>query len=99
MRSVLTNAIFQDEMYHLYRQKDVAYRELVDKARAAMTEHVVHMETSDGQDPILGEKLVALAKALEGVSGKKQYGYLPKHVKAQVDSIVDALSERSDVAS
>lgn len=24
MRSVLTNAIFQDEMYHLYRQKDVA---------------------------------------------------------------------------
>lgn len=99
MRSVLTNAIFQDEMYHLYRQKDLAYRELVDKARAAMTEHVVHMETSDGQDPILGEKLVALAKALEGVSGKKQYGYLPKHVKTQVDSIVDALAERSDVAS
>lgn len=34
-----------------------------------------------------------LSERLKTVKGKKQYGYLPKSVKAMVDEIVDELSE------
>lgn len=99
MRSALTNAIFQDEMYHLYARKDLAYRELVGQARAAMAEHVSHLETSTAQQPIIAEKIVALAQALDGVTGKKQYGYLSKDTKALVDTIVDELATHPDVVA
>ena len=43
--------------------------------------------------------MVELSQALGGVSGIKQYGYLPKKVKALVDSITDALASQPDVAA
>ena len=46
MRSVLTNSIFQDELYSLYQQKDVSYKELTVQARASLRELVEQMENS-----------------------------------------------------
>ena len=51
------------------------------------------------EDTAIAEKMVELAQALGGVSGKKQYGYLPKKVKALVDAITDALASQPDVAA
>ena len=97
MRSVLTNTIFQDEMHELYEKKDLAYRQLVTKARTAMAEYIERMEKVDTADPALAGKLAELAHALGSVTGKKQYGYLPKQVKAMVDSVVDELAKQPDV--
>lgn len=97
MRSVLTNTIFQDEMHELYEKKDLAYRELVSEARTAMAEYIGRMENADTADPVLAGKLEKLAHALGSVTGKKQYGYLPKQVKAMVDSVVDELAKQPDV--
>lgn len=97
MRSVLTNTIFQDEMHELYEKKDLAYRQLVTKARTAMAEYIDRMENADTADPVLTHKLEELAHALGSVTGKKQYGYLPKQVKAMVDSVVDELAKQPDV--
>ena len=97
MRSVLTNTIFQDEMHELYAKKDLAYRELVTRVRTAMAEYIGRMEKADTVDPVLAGKLEKLAHALGFVAGKKQYGYLPKQVKAMVDSVVDELAKQPDV--
>ena len=97
MRSVLTNTIFQDEMHELYEKKDLAYRQLTTKARTAMAEYIERMEKVDTADPALAGKLAELAHALGSVTGKKQYGYLPKQVKAMVDSVVDELAKQPDV--
>lgn len=98
MRSALTNTIFQDEMHELYEKKDLAYRELVSQARAAMAEYIDRMESADAADPVLAHKLVELAHALDSVTGKKQYGYLPKNIKELVDGVVDELAKQPDVA-
>ena len=98
MRSALTNTIFQDEMHELYEKKELAYRELVSQARAAMAEYIGRMETENVADPVLADKLVELAHALDSVTGKKQYGYLPKNIKQMVDGVVDELAKQPDVA-
>lgn len=99
MRSTLTNTIFQEEMHNLYEKKDLAYRELVRQARSAMEALVTRMESAPLEDTAIAEKMVELAQALGGVSGKKQYGYLPQKVKALVDAITDALASQPDVAA
>ena len=98
MRSVMTNSIFQDDLYSLYQQKDVSYKELTAQARASMRELVVQMESSLCDNPVIEMQMVQLAHDLKNVSGKKVYGYLKKPLKEQVDAIVDELAKIPAVA-
>lgn len=98
MRSVLTNDIFREELHELYVQKDLSYRAVVETARAEMAGLIHAMESSTVHDPIIEEKLWELARGLESVSGKKQYGYLRKPLKALVDEIVAELEKVPEVA-
>lgn len=98
MHSKLTNTIFTDEMTNLYQRKDLAYKDLVSTARSEMEELVGRMESSAYHSDTVGNLMLWLARELESVSGKKQYGYLPKPVKELVDSIVDELARQPDVA-
>ena len=50
IRSKLTNDIFQDEMYTLYREKDISYKDLVAAARRSMRELIEKMQTGSS-DP------------------------------------------------
>ena len=45
IRSKLTNDIFQDEMYTLYQEKDVSYKELVAMSRRTMKELLEKMRS------------------------------------------------------
>ena len=98
MRSVLTNDIFSEELHELYVQKDLSYRAVTEAARAEMAGLIHAMESSTAHDPIIEEKLRELARGLESVSGKKQYGYLRKPLKALVDEIVAELEKVPEVA-
>ena len=98
MRSKLTNAIFREELHSLYREKDMSYKHVTMKSQKIMRHLIEQMEQTLCDQPVIGEKLAKLAEALESVSGKKQYGYLKKPVKAQVDSIVDELERLPEVA-
>lgn len=98
MRSTMTNAIFQDELYTLYQQKDVSYKEVTAAARQKMAALVERMNSGIYDSPSIAEKMIALSKSLESVSGRKVYGYLPKPIKAQVDTIVDELAQLPEVA-
>ena len=98
IRSKLTNDIFQDEMYTLYQEKDVSYKELVAAARRTMKELLEKMCSGSCESPVIENKLLELSQSLETVKGKKVYGYLKKPVKAQVDAIVDELAKLPEVA-
>ena len=93
IRSKLTNDIFQDELYALYQEKDISYKELVSIARQSMRDLITKMQETVCDCPVIGEKMLALSQSLETAKGKKVYGYLKKSTKAQVDDIVDELSK------
>ncbi|MBD5117659.1 MAG: sel1 repeat family protein [Clostridiales bacterium] len=98
MRSILTNSIFRDELYSLYQQKDISYKELTTQARASMRELVRQMENTICDSPAIEMQLLQLSRELKNVSGKKVHGYLEKPLKEQVDAIVDELSKVPAVA-
>ena len=99
MQSVLTNTIYADELKEIYIQKDVAYKDVTEAARAVMRELVDRMESVSDPPAAIQQKLLELALELRTVSGKKQYAYLKKPLKEQVDSIVDELEKLPEVAA
>jgi hypothetical protein len=98
MRSKLTNDIFQDELLHLYKQKDLSYQEVRDTAQEAMRNLIREMKSGICDCPVIEDKLFTLAEMLQDAKGKKMYGYLKKPAKAQVDAIVDELARLPAVA-
>ena len=99
MQSFLTNTIYADELKEIYIQKDVAYKEVTEAARAVMHELVDRMESVSEPSASVQQKLLELALELRTVSGKKQYGYLKKPIKDMVDSFVDELEKLPEVAA
>ena len=99
MQSVLTNTIYADELKEIYIQKDVAYKEVTDAARAVMHDLANRMEFISEPPVSIQQKLLELAMELRTVSGKKQYAYLKKPLKEMVDSIVDELEKLPEVAA
>ena len=99
MQSVLTNTIYADELKEIYIQKDVAYKEATEAARAVMHDLVDRMESVSEPPASIQQKLLELALELRTVGGKKQYAYLKKPLKEMVDSIVDELEKLPEVAA
>ena len=98
MRSKLTNTIFRDEMNQIYERKDVAYKELIETAQDTMRELIRRMNHQLCDNPVIEDTMRQLVQALENTTGKKQYGYLKKPLKALVDGIVDELARQPEVA-
>jgi TPR repeat protein len=98
MRSKLTNDIFKQEMLHLYEQKSASRDELAREARQALLELAERMRQGICDHPEAEQLISELAQKLGTVGGKKQYGYLPKPMKALVDSIVDQMERLPVVA-
>ena len=99
LQSILTNMIYADELKVVYVQKDIAYKDVTEAARAAMRRIVDQLETVENPPESIQQKLLELALELRTVSGKKQYGYLKKPLKDKVDSIVDELEKLHEVAA
>ena len=98
IRSKLTNDIFQDELYSLYLEKDISYKDLIAMTRQTMRELTKKMQTEFCDSSEIGAKMLTLSQSLETAKGKKIYGYLKKSTKAQVDNIVDELAKIPEVA-
>ena len=99
MQPALTNTIYADELKEIYIQKDIAYKDVTEAARAVMHDLVDRMESVSEPPASIQEKLLELALELRTVSGKKQYGYLKKPLKDKVDEIVDELEKLAEVAA
>ena len=99
LQSVLTNMIYADELKEVYVQKDIAYKDVTEAARAAMRRIIDQLESVENPPESIQKKLLELALELRTVSGKKQYGYLKKPLKDKVDSIVDELEKLPEGAA
>lgn len=93
IKSVLTNEIFQQELLHLYETKSTARDELVQQTRQVMLELAQRMRHGLCICPAAERGLWELSQKMNGVQGKKVYGYLPKPMKQLVDKVVDAMEK------
>ena len=93
IKSTLTNQIFQQELLHLYEEKSVSRDELVRQTRQAMLELAQRMRDGLCICPDAEKGLWDLSQKMNGVQGKKVYGYLPKPMKQLVDEVVDAMEK------
>ncbi len=98
IKSQLTNDIFKQELLHVYEQKSESRDELVREARDALLELTRQMQTGICNHPEVEGLMQQLSQALDSVTGKKSYSYLPKPIKKIVDEIVDQM-ERLPVVS
>jgi len=97
IKSMLTNDIFRQEMLHVYEQKGQSQDELVAEAHRAMLELTNEMKQGVCEHPEVETLLLTLSRDLKNAKGKKQYGYLPKRMKKQVDEIVDQMARLPSV--
>ncbi len=97
IKSMLTNDIFRQEMLHVYEQKSQSRDELVAEVRRAMLELADEMKRGVCEHPKAEQMLLSLSRELKNAKGKKQYGYLSKSVKKQVDEIVDQMARLPSV--
>lgn len=97
IKSMLANEIFKNEMYELYDNKTKAREKISDTARKKISELADVIKSKDYSDSEVCNMLLDLAVKLKSVKGKKQYGYLPKGIKEDVDEIVKRLASDKDI--
>ncbi len=98
MKSSLAKEIFRQELIPLYREKTQHRDILKEQAAESMRELIPQMKNGVLQNDRMEHLLIYLAKKLQTVGGKKQYGYLKADLKNVVDEIVDELAKDSRVA-
>ena len=99
IKSMLTNDIFRQEMLHDYEQKSQSRDVLVAEVRRTMLELADEMKRGVCEHPEAEQMLLSLSRDLKNAKGKKQYGYLSKSLKKQVDEIVDQMARLPSVKS
>ena len=99
MRSKLTGTIFREELKDVYIRKESIYKRSIQTAQEKLLELTAQMEQRTCPDTGIEQMMLELSQQLPQLSGKHQYGYLPKPVKATVDAIVDRLAQLPEVAA
>ena len=99
MRSKLTGTIFREELKDVYIRKEEIYKRSIQTVQDKLLELTAQMEQRACPDTGIEQMMLELSQQLSQLSGKHQYGYLPKPVKATVDAIVDRLAQLSEVAA
>ena len=99
MRSKLTGTIFREELKDVYIRKEEIYKRSVQTAQQKLLELTAQMEQRTCPDTEIECLMRELSRQLSQLSGKHQYGYLPKPVKTTVDAIVDRLAQLPEVAA
>ncbi len=99
MRSKFTGTIFREELKDVYIRKEEIYKCSIQTAQDKLLELTAQMEQRACPDTGIEQMMLELSQQLSQLSGKHQYGYLPKPVKATVDAIVDRLAQLPEVAA
>ena len=98
LRHVFGTSIFHDELKTIYDDQTKVRNTLNASVADEIEELAEKIRTGLVKNGAFVLKFVALAKHLQIVSGKKQYGYLPKSVKREVCDLVDILEQDEDIA-
>ena len=93
IRRAMGTNIFADEIHLLYDEQTERLNKLNSESIDEFNELCMMVEQGLCTNPKIVQMVTDLSDRLKTVKGKKQYGYLPKSVKAIVDGIVDELEE------
>ena len=93
IRRAMGTNIFADEIHLLYDEQTKRRNVLKSESINEFNELCMMVEQGLCTNPKIVKMVTELSDRLKTVKGKKQYGYLPKSVKAMVDGIVDELEE------
>lgn len=93
LRRLFGTAIFADEIHQLYDEQTERRNKLNSESIDEFNELCIMVEQGLCTNPKIVQMVTDLSDRLKTIKGKKQYGYLPKSVKAMVDGIVDELEE------
>lgn len=93
IRRAMGTNIFADEIHLLYDEQTERRNKLNSESIDEFNELCMMVEQGLCTNPKIVKMVTDLSDRLKTVKGKKQYGYLPKSVKAMVDGIVDELEE------
>ncbi len=91
-KSKLVGEIFQQDLTEIYQRQTMRRDELTAQSRERMESLLQEMKSGSMENQRMGQLMVSLAKQLQTVGGRKQYGYLKAPLKALVDEIVDELA-------
>lgn len=92
LRHLFGTEIFRDEIHEIYDRQTEERNRITKEMRERVKKLAEELRTCNSAGKEFQEKLADLAERLNGVSGKKQYGYLPKGIKALVDEAVDLVA-------
>jgi hypothetical protein len=93
MRESLAREIFRGELFQLYSDKTEVRNSLKAEFKDVLS------KINFKENPELENLLRELSKELKKIDGKKQYGYLKKPLKKQVDEIVKIISADENISS
>lgn len=98
IRSSLDNEIFRQDLIQIYTEQTSRRKTLAEQSGESLREILRKMNSGTCENKTMEELLSYLAERLKHTTGKKQYGYLKKPLKAVVDQIVDELAKEERVA-
>lgn len=98
LRHLFGTEIFRDELKQIYDDQTKVRNQLNADVADEIEDIAEKIRTGLVRNGDFVLKFIALAKHLQLVSGKKQYGYLPKSVKKEVCDLVDLLEQDEDIA-
>ena len=93
IRRAMGTTIFADEIHLLYDEQTERRNKLNSESIDEFNELCMMVEQGLCTNSKIVKMVTELSDRLKTVKGKKQYGYLPKSIKAMVDGIVDELEE------
>lgn len=89
IKSAIATDLFRDELSCIYQSQ----QQSIDKTYAAASDILKDMPMSENGKEIIQNKLLELSDKLQNYTGKKVYGYLPKNMKALVNSVASELAK------
>ena len=92
LRHLFGTEIFKNEIYETYDRQTEIRNRITQEMRERFRRLAEELRTGNSAGKDFQEKLALIADRLNGVSVKKQYGYLPKGIKALVDEAVDIVA-------
>lgn len=93
LKSDLAHEIFKQDFYQIYDKQTQVRDELRMEGKKTAQEIVAKIKSHEYKNETIELMLRELAKELDGYTGKKVYGYLPKRAKNLVNGIVEELSK------
>ena len=97
VKSLFAKEIFKDDMYEIYSKKTKMRDRISDEVKLDLKDITSKIKENNYADSELCQMLFDFSRKLEGVKGKKVYGYLPKDMKNDVDKIVIVMSRDENI--